>query len=108
MILDEIESPIYISNSFFPYSLNEDSDVCILMRQKRTSATHNLFLDFGATFKESDPCILYTAARGYLKKCAGLCMQYEIPYLHNPTDILKIVKDQYSRNTIEIFENNTI
>ncbi len=35
-------------------------------------------------------------------------MQYEIPYLHNPTDILKIVKDQYSRNTIEIFENNTI
>ena len=32
MILNEIESPIFTSNSFYPYSLNEESDVCILMR----------------------------------------------------------------------------
>ncbi len=32
MILDEIESPIFISNSFYPYSLNEESEVCLLMR----------------------------------------------------------------------------
>lgn len=34
-IINELESSRFLSCSFFPYSLNEDSEVVILMRKKQ-------------------------------------------------------------------------
>ena len=74
----ELESPRFQSCSFFPYSLNEDSEVVLLMRNKKGSKNPDFYVDFGTSYKESDPCILYSAARSYLKKTGGLCLASEI------------------------------
>ena len=84
LTIAELEGPRFQSCSFFPYSLNEDSEIVLLMRNKKGTKNPDYYVDFGTSFKESDPCILYSAARGFLKKCGGLCIQSEIQYLNDP------------------------
>ena len=79
----DIESPRFQSCSFIPYGLNEESDVVVLLRNKKDSKNPNYFVDFGTSYQEGDPCILYSAARSYIKKCGGLLMENEIGSLDN-------------------------
>lgn len=83
LVIAELESPRFQSCSFFPYSLNEESEVVLLMRNKKQSKNPDYYMDFGTSYKENDPCILYSAARSYLKKCGGLCLASEIQNLDN-------------------------
>ena len=71
----------------------------LLMRNKKGSKNPDYYVDFGTSFKESDPCILYSAARGYLKKCGGLCIQSEINNLQCPHEVLRILKDNALKMT---------
>ena len=105
----ELEAPRFQTCSFYPYSLNDDSQVVILMRNKKASKTPDFYSDFGTSYKENDPCILYSAARSYLKKSGGLLLTSEIKHLDNPEKIQKILKETCSRtNQIEVFENQKI
>ena len=87
LTIAEVEAPRFQSCSFVPYSLNEDSEVVLLMRNKKGSKCPNLYLDFGTSHKDCDPCILYSAARSFLKKCGGLCLASEIQYLDSTEEI---------------------
>jgi len=53
------------------------------MRNKKGGKNPDYYIDFGTSYKENDPCILYSAARSYLKKCGGLCLSSEIENLDN-------------------------
>lgn len=80
-IFNDMINPRFQSCSFYPYSLNEDSKVVILMRQKCQSNYPDMYRDFGTNYnadKDYDPCILHTAAMSYIQKCAGLCLANEI------------------------------
>ena len=91
--IGELEAPRFLSCSFYPYSLNEDSEVVLLMRNKKGGKNPNYYIDFGTSYKENDPCILYSAARSYLKKCGGLCLSNEIEKLDNTEEVLRILKE---------------
>ena len=68
-IFNDLTSPRFQSCSFFPYSLNEDSKVVILMRQKCNSLYPEMYRDFGTNYnseKDHDPSILHTAAVSYI------------------------------------------
>mmetsp|Transcript_36934 Transcript_36934/g.56559 ORF Transcript_36934/g.56559 Transcript_36934/m.56559 type:complete len:116 (+) Transcript_36934:2-349(+) len=101
----ELEAPRFLSCSFYPYSLNEESEVVVLLRNKKGSKNPDFYVDFGTSYKETDPCILYSAARSFLKKCGGLCLASEIQYLDSPEEVQRILKETCQRNTVEIFEN---
>lgn len=89
----ELESPRFQSCSFFPYSLNEESEIVLLMRNKKMSKNPEFYVDFGTSYKESDPCILYSAAKAFIKKCGGLCLASEIENLHDPEEVERILRD---------------
>ena len=89
----DIEAPRFQSCSFIPYSLNEESDVVVLLRNKKGSKNPDYYVDFGTSYKEGDPCILYSAARSYIKKCGGLCLENEIQHLDSPEEVMRILKE---------------
>lgn len=93
LTIAELEAPRFQSCSFFPYSLNEDSEIVLLMRNKKGSKCPDLYTDFGTSFKDNDPCILYSAARSYLKKCGGLCLASEIEFLDSTEEVQRILKE---------------
>jgi hypothetical protein len=64
----------------------------VLLRNKKDSKNPNYYVDFGTSYKEGDPCILYSAARSYIKKCGGLLMENEIPFLDSQDEVLRILK----------------
>jgi hypothetical protein len=89
----DIEAPRFQSCSFMPYGLNEESDVVVLMRNKKCSKNPDFYVDFGTSYKEGDPNILYSAAKSYIKKSGGLLLRDEIQYLDNPEEVLRIIKE---------------
>ena len=99
----ELESPRFESCSFFPYSLNEDSQVVILLRNKKGSKSPEFYTDFGCSYKENDPCILYSAARSYLKKSGGILLESEISFVDDPEAVQRILKESCQRTQIEVF-----
>jgi hypothetical protein len=73
-----LETPRIRSCSFFPYTLDENSDISILFRCKKTDSKQSgMYQDFGTTLKENEPNILFSAARSYIAKCAGLFLESE-------------------------------
>ena len=104
----ELEAPRFQTCSFFPYSLNEESNIVLLMRNKKMSKNPNFYVDFGTSYKESDPCIFYSACRSYIKKCAGLCFGSNISILDQEEEVLKIIKETCQRTSIEIFDNDKV
>jgi len=49
-LIEELDAPRFHSVSFYPYSLNEEGEVVVLMRKKQKSKTPGLFIDFGTKF----------------------------------------------------------
>jgi len=92
MTIADAESPRFLSCSFIPYGLNEESDVVVLLRNKKDSKNPDYYVDFGTSYKDNDPCILYSAARSYIKKSGGLLFENEIGNLDNPDEVKRILK----------------
>lgn len=78
--LEDLELPRFQTCSFFPYSLNEQGGVVLLLCQKKDSKS-DYYLGFGTSVKEQDPNIYYSAARSFIKKTQGLCVASEIDNL---------------------------
>ena len=80
----------------------------MLLRNKKDSKNPDYYVDFGTSYKEGDPCILYSAARSFIKKSGGLLCENEIGSLDNPDDVLMILKDQCQRNNLDLYTNPKI
>lgn len=106
--LEDIEVPRLQSCSFYPYTLNENGEVALLMRNKKDSKNSEYYLDFGTTVKESDPNILYSAARSYLAKSGGLCLASELEVVNSHSEVEKRLKDHSQKNDIDIFTHPKI
>ena len=89
----ELETPRVTTCSFYPYSLNENGEVVLLLRNKKDSKNAPYYVDFGSTYRENDGNIVYTAVRSYLNKTAGLCLASELETLVSPPDLDKKLKD---------------
>jgi hypothetical protein len=73
--------------------LNEDSKAVFLMRSKKASKSSEFYNDFGCSYKENDPCILYSAARSFLKKSGGLFLESEIDRIDDPEHVQRVLKE---------------
>lgn len=80
---DDLELPRFQACSLFPYSLDENGEVVLLMRNKKESKNPTSFIGFGTSIKECDPNIFYSAARSYIIKTFGLCVPSEIENLNS-------------------------
>jgi hypothetical protein len=76
--IEDLEVPRFQSASFFPYTVNENGEVVLLMRNKKDSKNPNMYVDFGTTIKENDPNIFYSVAKSFISKTAGLCLASEL------------------------------
>jgi len=69
----DLESARIKSCSLFAYSIDENRELSFLMRSKKLdSKSNSMYTDFGTQLKESDPNILFSAARSFVTKSAGL------------------------------------
>jgi hypothetical protein len=91
--LEDIEIPRFQSCSFIPYTLNENGEVALLLRNKKDSKNPDYYIDFGTTVKEADPNIFYSAARSYLQKTGGLCLASELEVLNSTSEVEKRLKE---------------
>jgi len=66
MAIEDLETPRFLSSSFYPYTLDDTGEVVLLMRNKKDSKNSPFYTDFGSTLKESDYSIVYTAVKSYL------------------------------------------
>ncbi len=90
----ELETPRITTCSFYPYSLNENGEVVLLLRNKKDSKNAPYYVDFGSTYRENDGNIIYTAVRSYLNKTAGgLCLASELETLATPSELEKKLKE---------------
>lgn len=91
--------------SFFPYTLNENGHVVLLLRTNKDSKTPNFYLNFGTTLKETDPNIFYSAARSYVTKTFGLGVASESENMNIQSEIEKKIKDFSFKSEMETFSN---
>jgi hypothetical protein len=90
----------------FAYTIDENSDIAILMRCKKTDSKQcGMYQDFGTTLRENEPNILFSAARSFIAKSAGLFVPSERSNITQPLEIKRIVKDSVSRSQIDIYTN---
>lgn len=77
VFINELELPLFSSCSFFPFSINENGELALLMRNKKDGKNPELYSDFGTTIKEcmvsiyqcwliGDPNIFYSVARSFI------------------------------------------
>ena len=81
--LADLETPRFTSCSFYPYSLNENGEAVLLMRNKKDSKNSIYYTDFGSSLRDTDYSIVYTAAYSFLRKTASLCLASELETLSN-------------------------
>ncbi len=91
------------SCSLFPYSLNDNGEVVLFMRNKKESKNPQSYTGFGTSIKECDPNIFYSAARSYIIKTFGLCVPSELETLNNQQEIEKRIKEFSFKNESDIF-----
>ena len=105
-LLEELEVPRYTSCSFFAYSLSDQGEVVLLMRNKRDSKNSPYYVDFGTTLKEypasKDVNIVFSATRSFISKTGGICLASELELMTNPTELSKRLQD-YLVKSDEIF-----
>lgn len=64
-----------------------------------------MYQEFGTTIKENEPNILFSAARSYISKSAGLFLASELPNLSMPIEIRRITKDFVAKGTVDLFQS---
>jgi hypothetical protein len=97
--------PRFQSCSFFPYTLNENGEVVLLLRNKKDSKNPDFYTEFGTTVKENEPNIFYSAARSFLTKTASLFVASELESLNSATEVEKKLKESSHKNEIDLFKN---
>jgi hypothetical protein len=108
-IMSKMETPRILSCSFFPYTIDENSQLSILFRCKKSdSKQQGMYADFGTTLKDNEPNILFSAARSYVAKTAGLCLDSELSNLSLPFEIKRILKESITKGPIEIYTNKKV
>ena len=58
--------------------------------------------------RENEPNILFSAARSFIAKSAGLFVPSERTNIAQPLEIKRIVKDSVSRSQIDIYTNSKV
>lgn len=93
----------------FPYTINHDSELTYLMRCKKTDSKQlGMYSDFGTSLRQNEPNILFSAARSFVQKSAGILVGSEQNNLSKPLEIKRIAKDTLNRGSLDIFANPKI
>jgi len=104
-----LESARLNSCSFFAYSIDENSELSFLMRSKKLDSKSNgMYTDFGTHLKESEPNILFSAARSFVTKTAGLCFKSEHENLSLPLEIKRIAREMLNKSNVDIYSNSKV
>ncbi|CDW71898.1 UNKNOWN [Stylonychia lemnae] len=101
LTIQDLETPRFLSSSFYPYTLNDNGEVVLLMRNKKDSKNSPFYTDFGSSLKDSDYSIVYTAVKSYLTKTACLCVGSELENLSNYSEIEKRLREISSKYSSE-------
>ena len=108
-LVNQLEEPRINTCSMYAYTIDENSDIAILMRCKKTDSKQcGMYQDFGTTLRENEPNILFSAARSFIAKSAGLFVPSERANIAQPLEIKQIVKDSVSRSQIDIYTNSKV
>lgn len=68
------------------------------MRCKKTDSKQcGMYSDFGTTLRENEPNILFSAARSFVLKSAGLFVQSERHNLENALEIKRIARESLNK-----------
>lgn len=103
-LLNDLSTNRVRSCSFYPYTVDENSNISLLFRCKKMDSKKSwLYTDFGTTLRDNEPNILFSAARSFVSKSAGLCLPSELVNLPHPAEIKRIVKETVNKGTPDIF-----
>jgi hypothetical protein len=90
----------------YAYTIDENSDISILMRCKRSDSKQcGMYQDFGTTLRENEPNILFSAARSFVAKSAGLFVPSEYKNLSQALEIKRIARESVNKSQIDIYTN---
>lgn len=64
-----------------------------------------MYSDFGTTLRENEPNILFSAARSFISKSAGILSKSEHENLTFPLEIKRIAKENLNKASIDVFTN---
>ena len=77
-LVNQLEEPRISTCSFFPYTISHNSELAFMMRCKKTDSKQiGMYSDFGTTLRENEPNILFSAARSFIEKSAGILAKSE-------------------------------
>jgi len=80
-----------------------------MMRCKKTDSKQiGMYSDFGTTLRENEPNILFSAARSFVQKSAGLLVKSEYVNLDQPLETKRIAKETINRGNIDVFSNSKV
>lgn len=67
-----------------------------------------MYSDFGTTLRENEPNILFSAARSFVQKSAGILAKSEQHHLASPLEIKRIAKETLNKGYIDIYTNSKV
>ena len=77
-LANELDEPRISTCSVFPYTISHNSELAFMMRCKKTDSKQiGMYSDFGTTLRENEPNILFSAARSFVQKSAGILAKSE-------------------------------
>lgn len=93
----------------FPYTISHNSELAFMMRCKKTDSKQiGMYSDFGTTLRENEPNILFSAARSFVQKSAGILAKSEQQNLDKPLEIKRIAKETLNKGNLDVFTNSKI
>ena len=91
----------YTKCGIFPYSINEHSELVLLMRRDKKSLNPNLYLDFGGSLLPQDPSIFFTATRAFSEHSLNCFYPHDVDTAEDYALIEKILKNEEKLETFE-------
>lgn len=64
-----------------------------------------MYSDFGTTLRENEPNIIFSAARSFVQKSAGILVKSEFHNLDQALEIKRIAKETMTRGHVDVFTN---
>lgn len=105
-LVNTLDEPRISTCSVFPYTISHSSELSFLMRCKKTDSKQiGMYSDFGTTLRENEPNILFSAARSFVQKSAGILVKSEFHNLDQALEIKRIAKETMTRGNVDVFTN---
>lgn len=105
--LSQLDSPRFTSCSFFPYTLSDNAELTLLLRNRKDSKNSPYYIDFGTTLKDKDANILFAACRSFISKTAGgLCLASELDTVNNYNELERKIKEHIQKSSNGVFSTN--